>query len=127
MARKQLTAVERAEIRTLFFTAGMTKPNIAAKTGYGISQIRRAIRDPVPAARSGRPPVLSAEQQQELVEFVTATKKNRGLSFLNISTSLFDGAFGEYAIRSTLRRLGFSRKNGLLCPPQPPKKKITDV
>ncbi len=31
------------------------------------------------------------------------------MSYLELSLSLFNGAFGEYAIRSTLRRNGFSR------------------
>ncbi|KAL2194973.1 hypothetical protein P885DRAFT_16390, partial [Corynascus similis CBS 632.67] len=97
----------RAEIRTLHFTAGLPKPRIATLTGYGLGQVKRAIKEPIPQKRSGRPPVMSSEQQQELVDFVTASKKNRRMSYLELSTKLFNGIFGEYAIRSTLRRLGY--------------------
>ncbi|KAG6111712.1 hypothetical protein E4U14_002297 [Claviceps sp. LM454 group G7] len=110
MARKHLTEAQRAEIRTLSFTAGLSNSQIADRTGYGIGQIRRAIRDAVPGVRTGRPPALSTEQQQELVEFVTGAKKNRSMSYLELSTVLFDGAHGESCIRATLRRLGFLRR-----------------
>lgn len=109
MARKHLTEAQRAEIRTLSFTAGLSNAQIAGRTGYGIGQIRRAIRDAVPGVRTGRPPALSTEQQQELVEFVTGSKKNRSMSYLELSTILFDNAYGESCIRATLRRLGFLR------------------
>jgi len=109
MARMHLTEAQRAEIRTLYTTARFSKPKIASLTGYSIGQIKRAINDPVPRPRSGRPPVMNTEQQQELVEFVTASEKNRRMGFLQLSRTLFNGRFGEYAIRSTLRRLGFRR------------------
>ncbi|KAG5937965.1 hypothetical protein E4U59_004094 [Claviceps monticola] len=111
MARKHLTEAQRAEIRTLSFTAGLSNAQIAGRTGYGIGQIRRAIRDAVPGVRTGRPPALSTEQQQELVEFVTGAKKNRSMSYLELSTILFDNAYGESCIRATLRRLGFLRRD----------------
>ncbi|KAG5997455.1 hypothetical protein E4U52_004143 [Claviceps spartinae] len=111
MARKHLTEAQRAEIRTLSFIAGLSNSQIADRTGYGIGQIRRAIRDAVPGVRTGRPPALSTEQQQELVEFVTGAKKNRTMSYLELSTVLFDGAYGESCIRATLRRLGFLRRS----------------
>ncbi|KAM7187931.1 hypothetical protein V8F33_010963, partial [Rhypophila sp. PSN 637] len=107
MARKHLTEAQRAEIRTLYFTGGLSKPKIVELTGYGLGQVKRAIKDPIPQKRSGRPPVMGPEQQQELIEFVTASKKNRRMGFLELSTTLFNGVFGEYAIRSTLRRLGY--------------------
>jgi len=109
MARKHLTEAQRAEIRTLYFTAGLSKPKIVTLTGYGLGQVKRAIKEPIPQKRSGRPPVMTSEQQQELVEFITTSKENRRMGFLELSTTLFNGAFGEYAIRSTLRRLGYSR------------------
>ncbi|KAK4101736.1 hypothetical protein N658DRAFT_496175 [Parathielavia hyrcaniae] len=90
MARKHLTEAQRAEIRTLHFTAGFSKPKIVTLTGYALGQVKRAIKEPIPQKRSGRPPVMSSEQQQELVEFVTASKKNRRLGFLELSTRLFD-------------------------------------
>lgn len=116
MARKHLTEAQRAELRTLSFTAGLSNSQITDRTGYGIGQIRRAIRDAVPGVRTGRPPALSTEQQQELVEFVTGAKKNRSMSYLELSTVLFDSAYGESCIRATLRRQGFLRYVASQCP-----------
>lgn len=117
MARKHLSEAQRAEIRTLYFTAGLSKPKIAILTSYSIGQVKRAIKEPIPKLRSGRPPIITQEQQGELIEFITSSKKNRRMSFLELSTKLFDGAFGEYAIRSTLRRLGYRRYVAYRKPP----------
>ena len=50
-----LTADERLRVRTLYFDGGRTKKEIARLTGYSPSQVRTAIRQPVPRRRPGRP------------------------------------------------------------------------
>jgi hypothetical protein len=52
---------------------------------------------------------MSTEQEEELVEYVTAIPAGRRASFLALSLILFGAIFGVYTIRNTLRRLGFAR------------------
>lgn len=50
-----LTADERLRVRTLYFDGGRTKKEISRLTGYSSSQVRTAIRQPIPKRRPGRP------------------------------------------------------------------------
>ncbi|KDN65753.1 hypothetical protein CSUB01_07534 [Colletotrichum sublineola] len=81
------------------------------QTGFSVAQVKQAVRDDGAHARprSGRPSALSPEQEQQLVEYVTSSQQGRLATFLQLSCWLFQGIFGEYTIRSTLRRLGFRR------------------
>ncbi|OBR11336.1 hypothetical protein CH63R_03632 [Colletotrichum higginsianum IMI 349063] len=108
---KQLTDPDRVRIRTLFFDAHLNRQEISRLTGFTISQVKQALRSSAAAAqpRSGRPPALSHEQEEDLVEYVTSSQQGRLASFLQLSVVLFNGAYGEDAIRSTLRRLGYRR------------------
>ncbi|KAJ9132459.1 hypothetical protein NKR23_g11213 [Pleurostoma richardsiae] len=53
--RTQLTELDRMRVRTLFYDAQFRVSRIREVTGYGTSQIRRAIKDPTPKKRPGRP------------------------------------------------------------------------
>ena len=105
---KQLTVDQRIRVRTLFFDAHLTKTQIYATTGFSFDQVRTAIRAPeaTVSKRTGRPRKLTAEQEEELVEFVCASKENRRMSFLQLSTVLFEGAFGEWRLRRRCIVLG---------------------
>jgi transposase-like protein len=117
--RRQLTTAERQRIRTLYFDANFTKAKIASITGATADQIRYTIRQEsaTVAPRSGRPKALTPEQESDLVEFVCATKKNRRMTFLQLSCVLFAGVFGMWAIKNTLYRLGFRRRVARKKPP----------
>src|SRR5438067_7396908 len=104
---KHLTNEERARVRTLYFDAKMPKSQIIQITGYSLHQIKKAIRDPIVRARSGRPTVLSPQQEEELVAFVTGSRRGRRMGFLELSLILFNAVFGMWAIKNTLYRLGF--------------------
>ena len=52
-----------------------------------------------------------------MVEFVCASKKNRRMSFLELSATLFNAVFGVWAIKHTLWRLGFRRRIARQKPP----------
>jgi transposase len=106
MAKKHLTDDSRNRIRVLFYDGGKTKSDIQRITGYSIGQIKRALISGTVAPRSGRPTLLSSTQEDELIAFISASKKNRRMTFLHLSLILFNATFGLYAIRATLRRRG---------------------
>ena len=114
MGRPHLTDDERLRVRVLRHDANFTFARISQITGYGERQIRNALKSPTVGKRSGRPTALSPAQEAELVRFVTASKENRSMTYADIGKALFDGAHGEYAIRNTLRRLGFKRSGPVL-------------
>ena len=121
---KQLTPYEYHRVRTLFFDGKFNRSEIHTITGYTKDQIRHAIRNPEPKKRTGRPRLLSSEQEQELVEFVCASKKNRRISFLELSLVLFSAVFGVWAIKHALYRLGFRRRIARQKPPLSKKNRI---
>ena len=53
---------------------------------------------------------MTPEQEQDLVEFVCLSKKNRRMGFLHLSMTLFSGVFGMWVIKNCLYRLGFCRR-----------------
>jgi transposase len=124
MPNQHLTELERRRVRTLFFDAQQSYAAIQRTTGYGRTQIRNAIRSATPAARSGRPAALSAEEVQELVDYITASTRNRRRPWLELSIVLFDGKYGYSAIRNTLRRHGYKRYVALRKPPISEKNRV---
>jgi transposase len=116
---RQLTAEERQRIRTLYFDAHLSRAKINEVTGYTLYQIRYAIRadSAIVKPRSGRPKVMTAEQEQELIDFVCASKENRRMGFLQLSMNLFDGAFGPSMLKRCLYRHGFQRRIARRKPP----------
>ncbi|KAK4039017.1 hypothetical protein C8A01DRAFT_16953, partial [Parachaetomium inaequale] len=109
---KQLTTEQRQCVRTLHFDAHKSPAELCRITGYTKAQVQAVIRTPdVTAHRSsGRPRTLTTAQEEELVEFVTASKKNCRMGFLELSTIIFTGVFGVWVIKYTLYRLGFKRQ-----------------
>lgn len=114
---KQLTQADHTRIRTLFFDANLSVSEIQSRTGLTKAQIRHAVRNKELKKRPGRPRLLTPEQEEELVEFVTASKENRRMSFLQLSTVLFNAIFGIWAIKHALYRLGFRRRIARQKPP----------
>ncbi|RYC58426.1 hypothetical protein CHU98_g7774 [Xylaria longipes] len=60
---------------------------------------------------------LSSTEEAELVEFVTSSRTNRQLLWFKVSNLLFDGAYGEKAIRNALRRFSYRRYRARSKPP----------
>ncbi|KAM3562831.1 hypothetical protein ARSEF4850_002596 [Beauveria asiatica] len=104
---KHVTRDDRARIRTLYYDAGFTQPRIASITGLTINQVKRSVaaKDAEIQPRSGRPPVMLAEDVDLMIEYIKGSKKGRQATPAAISEDLFKGRYGKYAIRSTLRRL----------------------
>ena len=67
----------------LLYSIEWSYAQIHRQTGFTINQIGRACRalHPTPKKKTGRPPLLTQAQVEELVEFVCASTKNRRMSF----------------------------------------------
>ncbi|KAK7983179.1 hypothetical protein PG989_010581 [Apiospora arundinis] len=109
---KALTQKDHDRINILYRDALRTRKEIEAITGFTESQIKRALSTKFVSRGTGRPPKLTKAQEDELIAYVTANKEQQSMSYLELSQELFGHSFGEYAIRSTLRRRGFCRYNG---------------
>lgn len=105
---KHTTTADRTRIRTLILEANWTKKRVET-LGYSRNQIRLALRSLEPQRGRGRKGKLSEAEQAELIEYITSSKAGRRASFLALSQTLFNGQHGEFTIRSTLRRLGYTR------------------
>lgn len=116
---KQLTTEERQRVRVLYFDASKSQAEIHSITGYTKAQIRTAIRarDATAGRSTGRPRTLTPEQEAELVQYVTSSKKTRRMGFLELSTIIFAGIFGVWVIKHALYRLGFRRRVARKKPP----------
>lgn len=116
---KHLTEHDRIRVRTLYTDAGLGPTAIARQTGFTVGQVKHTIRAQSTAVkpRSGRPRELNADQEAQLVEYVTSSKRGRQATFLQLSCLLFNASFGVYVIRAALRRLGFQRRVARKKPP----------
>ena len=103
----------------LLHSIGWSYPQIERFTGHTYNQIANACRSGVratPKKKSGRPPLLSQAQVEELVEFVCASSQNRRMSFAQLATTL-DFGVKKDAIRMALQREGFHRRLAMRKPP----------
>jgi transposase len=89
--RHQLTRDERLRIQTLY-EAGWKFDAIHAHLrphiqGLSLRQIEYTYQfiHPTPQKRSGRPPLLTEEQKEELITFVRTSKVTRRLSYLQLA------------------------------------------
>ncbi|RYP69179.1 hypothetical protein DL769_005347 [Monosporascus sp. CRB-8-3] len=116
---KHLTTEQRERVRTLYLDARMSYGQIKEVTGFTKSQIQWTCTaaEAVRKFRKGRLREMSEQQEEELVEFVCASKANRRMGWLELSQRLFMGVFGMYVIRETLRRFGFRRRVARRKPP----------
>ena|SRR5579871_1523388 len=102
------TRTQRIEARVLK-RAGKKYREIAPFLGLTIRQVGIACRDlrATPRRRSGRPPVLTASQLDELIEFISASKENRRLPFWRLAIVFEWEGVSVGAIRSALARAGY--------------------
>ncbi|KAI5781880.1 hypothetical protein EDC01DRAFT_619281, partial [Geopyxis carbonaria] len=113
---RELTHDERRDIKILR-SVGWKLRQIQLYTGFSIRQIHYATHSPTtPAKRSGRPPVLTQAQIEELIRFVTMSAHNRQLSFEQLSKEL-DLGVGKKCLRATLNKQGYHRRLAMQKPP----------
>jgi hypothetical protein len=72
---------------------------------------------PTPKKRTGRPPIISTTQIEELIAFISLSKINRRMAYWRVATELGWEGVSESAIRSALRRVGYRRYVALHKPP----------
>jgi transposase len=116
----QLTMIQRARVKHLFDDAGMAKKAIARQTGFSIQQVRYTLQqDSIEPgfSRRGAPQKMSAEEQLQLVEFITNDKEGRRMRWPDLAASLFNGRFTLWTVTHTLRRLKFRRRVARRKPP----------
>jgi transposase len=85
--RKHLNRDQRLMVHTLY-NAGHTQKWISTHLGFTLRQVQYVLTVPVtPKQRTGRPPVLTPEQVQELIQFVRTskeTKETRQMTYLEL-------------------------------------------
>ena len=111
-----LTCDQRRDCQ-LLHSIGWSYSQIRTQTGYTVRQIGLACQKrATPQKSTGRPPILSQAQVEELVEFVCASSKNRRMSFQQLA-EVMDFGVKKQAIRSALLQEGFHRRLAMRKPP----------
>lgn len=115
--RKQLNRDQRLQVRTLK-DAKFTHQIIATQLSITLRQVEYALHQPLsPGKKTGRPPSLSPQQTQELIQFITSSREARQISYLSLAQHFQHWGIREHAIRSVLKNAGFSRRIALSKPP----------
>ena len=89
---------------------GMKYEEIAAHLHITQRQVQHACEagHPTPKKRSGRPRILTEEQTDQLIKFVTSSSYTRRLPLHEVAR-LFQPKVSEKAIRHALKSRGYSR------------------
>lgn len=103
--RRQTNRDVRVAVRTLR-DIGWTYAHIAEHLHITSRQVGTAIQAATPKKRTGRPPVLTQLQLDELEAFIRYSKRNRRLPYWRLLIEL-NLDVGLDCIRGSLRRLGF--------------------
>ena len=72
---------------------------------------------PTPKKSTGRPPILNTEQRKHLIDFVCASKKNRRMSYKDLTKEFEYWNAGHIAIKNALDREGFGLRWAMRKPP----------
>ncbi|KAI0474705.1 hypothetical protein F4859DRAFT_481626 [Xylaria cf. heliscus] len=108
--RQHLTDDDIVRIRILHQDGGCSIPHICKTTGFSRAQVRRAITATQgPRQRKGPPPALGPEEEADLIRFITASARNRFLSWQKVAKEFADGAYSEKSVRNALLRLGYKK------------------
>ncbi len=114
--RQQLSRDQRLEIRTLR-DIGWTYKDIAARMKVTERAVQTACTvGATPQKRSGRPGLLTPDQNTQLIEFVCASQKNRLMPYHQIPQTL-GWDVSESVIRRALKAEGFARHPTYSKPP----------
>lgn len=114
------TRDQRRDIR-LLHDIGWSYKQISEQLDFHptFRQIKYAVKDPVratPKKKTGRNPVLTQAQVEDLVFFVCASAQNRRMSYAQLA-EVMDFGVRRWAIRSALLREGFYRRLAMRKPP----------
>ena len=100
---------QRRDIQ-LLHSLGWSYPKITKHIDTTKQQVQYACQGlATPRKCEGRPPKLNAEQVQQLVEFVTASKIGWRMFYSRLATTL-NFECGEHTIQFALKKEGFNRR-----------------
>ena len=120
---KRLTRDQRRDCQ-LLRSIGWKYQDIHRHTGHSYHQIQYACSGKAtPKKSSGRPPILTQVQIEELVDFVCALRENRRMSYEKIAQTLNLGV-KKQAIHTPLEREGFHRRLAMRKPPISEKNRL---
>ncbi|KAF2874262.1 hypothetical protein BDV95DRAFT_475229, partial [Massariosphaeria phaeospora] len=84
--------------------AGHSRSFISTQLGVSKAQVRYSGGvPPTPKKRSGRPPLLSPEQVEELIQFVRQSRATRQMSWAALANHFSEWNVTKYPIRYALR------------------------
>ena len=106
--RRQLTQDQCLQLQILR-ASGLDYRAIARHLSCTERQVKNVYTRsyPTPKKHTGRPLVLSTDQQNELVQYICQLRFTRRLSYLQLSLRFERWGVSEYVIRSVLRKHGF--------------------
>ena len=112
------TRDERLRIHTLYFEAGWTQDQIALQLNLTRRQVQYALAHRITPQKhyTGRKILLNTPQRKRLIDWVTASKANRRVSWPEIPAILGLDC-GEKAIRAAFKNEGFVRRSARQKPP----------
>lgn len=115
---KFLTRDQCVEIRALR-RHRVSLQKIAEEVGVSYRQVQYACArsDENPRSRSGRPPILDTEQQNQLVDYIRSSAVARRMTYLELAVGPFcHWNCGEGTIRRALTRRGYRRYQARIKP-----------
>ncbi|KAI1003438.1 hypothetical protein K3495_g4768 [Podosphaera aphanis] len=118
--RKQLTRDQRLQVHALRDN-GLSYSSIAKELQISKRQVQYTLEKGslTPTKRSGRPPVLSREQVDELERFVTSSRTAGEMSHFELAHFQFRSwNVSERVIRKALHSRGHNRRATRANPPQ---------
>lgn len=109
--RRRLTRDQRVQVLALR-QAGLLYTQIASQLGISLRAVSYTCSHSQPTPqhrRAGRPALLSEEQVDELVSFVTGSKEGRRMRYYELAEHVFHGEVGPEPVRYALHKRGFRR------------------
>jgi transposase len=86
---RDLTRSQRIRCRALRFDAGWKQSSIARQLHFTARQVETACHKATPTKRSGRPLSLSTLQVNELITWISLSRQNRRMTYLEIATTIY--------------------------------------
>jgi ketohexokinase/beta-glucosidase len=119
----RLTRDDRLQVLTLR-DAGFTYQQISAQLGITYHQVQYTCqsRQATPKKARGQPPKLSEEDVDNIIDFITSSKRTRRLSYTKVIQEL-ELPVGATALARALRKRGYTRCKALRKPPLSEKNK----
>ena len=116
--QKSTSRDQRLRIHTLYFDAGWTQDAIALQLNLTLGQVKYALAHRLTPQKkyTRRKVLLNTPQRKKLIDWVTASKENRRVEWIEIP-ALLGWDCGIKAIRTAFRKEGYARRSARQKPP----------